>query len=250
MPVHLILLIHGLYGSPKNLSTTAEELHKAALAGSGRYESSSTSLQAKTEAEPELEGSDRQLEQDEVVVHIAKSFTGSHTWDGIDVNAEKAAKELDVEIEKLEGVGKRVDRISIMGYSLGGRELVVFLLVLGLLAGFCSPLLACTDSTDWTDWTDRCSWTTQEPSLIPVVARYLAGLLSAREGFFKRHRPVSFSTAATPHLGVVRYGSRFNTLIHTVGRRLFSRSGQQLYCLDTEWDGRGILEVLADPGAS
>jgi len=48
----------------------------------------------------------------------------------------------------------------------------------------------------------------------------------------------------------VKYGSTLNTLVHTVGRRLFSRSGQQLYCLDRDWDERAILEVLADPGTS
>jgi hypothetical protein len=83
-----------------------------------------------------------------------------------------------------------------------------------------------------------------------VVGRYLAGLLSARTGFFDKIRPVSFSTAATPHLGVLKYGSTLNTVVHTVGRRLFSRSGQQLYCLDKDeaWGGRALLQVMADPG--
>lgn len=82
-----------------------------------------------------------------------------------------------------------------------------------------------------------------------VVARYLVGLLHSRSpSFFDDRRPACFATAATPHLGVLKYGSRANTLVHTVGRRLFSRAGQQLYCLDKDWDGRSVLDVLADPG--
>lgn len=64
-PVHLILLIHGLYGTPANLSVVRAELEHAAQ-------------------ESELP----------VVIHITTSFTGSHTWDGIDVNAHRAAQEV------------------------------------------------------------------------------------------------------------------------------------------------------------
>ena len=67
-PVHLVILIHGLYGSPSNLKVVAEELAKAA--------------EAKEEGEYE------------VVVHLTKSFSGSHTWDGVDVNAHRAADEV------------------------------------------------------------------------------------------------------------------------------------------------------------
>ena len=123
MTIHLILLIHGLYGSPKNLSVTAEELHKAALSnGSNASSNLSTSTSASTSIADEDNIDEGIDEKDEVVVHIAKSFTGSHTWDGVDVNAERAAKELEGQIERLERSGKRVDRVSIMGYSLGGRE--------------------------------------------------------------------------------------------------------------------------------
>ena len=37
-------------------------------------------------------------------------------------------------------------------------------------------------------------------------------------------------------------------LMHTVGPLMFSRTGQQLFSLDKDWDGRCLLEVLADPG--
>ncbi|WVQ77408.1 hypothetical protein IAR50_007093 [Cryptococcus sp. DSM 104548] len=87
-------------------------------------------------------------------------------------------------------------------------------------------------------------------SLGGLIARYLIGLLHARQpSFFARHKPVSFSTAATPHLGVLKYGTTTNTVVHTIGRRLFSQTGKQLYNLDREpeWAGRSLLEVMSDP---
>ena len=96
MSVHLVILIHGLYGSPANLTVVAEEVAKAAATSHNG-------------------GNDF-----ETVVHICRSFTGSHTWDGIDVNAKRASHEIDEIIERLENQGKRVDKFSIMGYSLGG----------------------------------------------------------------------------------------------------------------------------------
>jgi pimeloyl-ACP methyl ester carboxylesterase len=98
MGVHLVVLIHGLYGSPNNLAVIHEELVKAA--------------DADVCASHNIE----------TVVHVCKSFTGSHTWDGIDVNAWKASQEVDEVIERLEGEGREVERFSVFGYSLGGCE--------------------------------------------------------------------------------------------------------------------------------
>ncbi|OWZ65360.1 hypothetical protein AYX15_03083 [Cryptococcus neoformans] len=87
-------------------------------------------------------------------------------------------------------------------------------------------------------------------SLGGLIGRYLIGLLHAQQpSFFARHRPVSFSTAATPHLGVLKYGTKTNSFVHSIGRKLFSHTGRQLYCMDheTEWGGRNLLEVMADP---
>ncbi len=64
-PVHLIILIHGLYGTPSNLAVIRSELEEA-----GRH--------------AELP----------IAAYTTTSFTGSHTWDGIDVNAHRAAKEV------------------------------------------------------------------------------------------------------------------------------------------------------------
>jgi hypothetical protein len=111
--VHLILLIHGLYGSPANLAVIKEEVIRAARSGS-----------RSTNSGPSGDDEDGHgPDQSDVVVLVATSFKGSHTWDGIDVNAHRASIEIDQEIERLRAQGRCVDRLSIMGYSLGGREL-------------------------------------------------------------------------------------------------------------------------------
>jgi len=111
--VHLVLLIHGLYGSPANLAVVREEVIRAARSGSN-------STQSGLSGDHEYESG---ADESDVVVLVATSFTGSHTWDGIDVNAHRASVEIDQEIERLRAEGRMVDRLSIMGYSLGGREL-------------------------------------------------------------------------------------------------------------------------------
>jgi hypothetical protein len=85
-------------------------------------------------------------------------------------------------------------------------------------------------------------------SLGGLIARALVGQLHARSpSFFTKHRPAAFTTIATPHLGVLKYGSWQSQWIHALGKRLFSRTGQQLYCLDTD-RGTPFLAVMAHPG--
>ncbi|OCF40533.1 hypothetical protein I317_05624 [Kwoniella heveanensis CBS 569] len=213
--VHLVILIHGLYGSTLNLSAVEQELLSLAAtsesASSSPTEprtSTSSSVGSGTTSQQREGGSSRIPARDgvETIVYLPKGIKGARTWDGIDVCAQRIAEEVDKEIERLQDEGKDVIGFSVMGYSLGG-----------------------------------------------LIARYLIGILYARQpSFFARHKPVSFSTAATPHLGVLKYGTLTNTVVHTVGRRVFSRTGRQLYVQDkeAEWGGRGLLEVMADPGAS
>ncbi|CAK9783569.1 DUF676-domain-containing protein [Cutaneotrichosporon oleaginosum] len=87
-------------------------------------------------------------------------------------------------------------------------------------------------------------------SLGGMVARYLVGLLEARTpSFFDKHIPVSFTTIATPHLGVARYNTLLSNVVFWLGARLLSRSGEQMHLVDTysEMDPRPLLEVMADP---
>lgn len=63
--VHLIVLIHGLYGTPINLAVVKAELDNA--------------------------GQDAEVP---IASFVTTSFTGSHTWDGVDVNAYRTVQEV------------------------------------------------------------------------------------------------------------------------------------------------------------
>ncbi|KAL1411241.1 hypothetical protein Q8F55_002192 [Vanrija albida] len=217
-PVHLVVLLHGLYGAPANLwclEAEARALHAELREGSG-----GASGDAKARSDDD---DDAAVTAPQLAVLVAKSYVGQRTWDGIDVNAHRAADEvspmanghgddvadvqIDEEIARLDAEGKDVVAFSVTGYSLGG-----------------------------------------------LIARALIGHLHARSpSFFTTHRPASFSTIATPHLGVLRYGSWKNTAVHAIGQHLFSRTGRHLYLLDTDkalpkrGKNRPLLAVLTDP---
>jgi hypothetical protein len=131
---HLVLLIHGLYGNPGNLGVLKDELEAAhrqsrgedrhRRKGKGKEEeleleehqneddpllggtsatssivSASSSRLSNTGAAVDLgDLSSGAMGGDSdavgLKVLVAKSFCGSHTWDGIDVNAQRAAKEV------------------------------------------------------------------------------------------------------------------------------------------------------------
>jgi hypothetical protein len=123
--VHLIVLIHGLYGNPDNLKVVKEELERA----SGQGTSSDASKYQdgeEDEVEDLLDPSSSASSSStrsrrsrlEVKILVCKSFTGSHTWDGIDVNAHKAAGEIDEVIKELEGEGKAVEVFSVVSPPL------------------------------------------------------------------------------------------------------------------------------------
>jgi hypothetical protein len=113
------------------------------------------------------------------------------------------AKEIEDKLEDLGRDGYRINKISVVGYSLGG-----------------------------------------------LVARYAIGLLY-HKGYFERIKPMTFTTFATPHLGV-RTPSRgySNHLWNVFGARTLSTSGRQLFTIDDFREtGRSILDVMTDPNS-
>nr|KIR83289.1 lipid particle protein [Cryptococcus tetragattii IND107] len=173
--VHVVLLIHGLWGSPAHLAEAKQELEAAWGEGEG----------------------------EELVVMVAGGMTSQLTYDGIDVCASRVAWELDEKVKELDAHGKHVAKFSLAGYSLGG-----------------------------------------------LVARYLVGLLHSRSpSFFRLHKPVAFSTLASPHYGIPRYNTLLSTVLCWLGARIMSRSGEQLYVVDryADDDPRPLLEIMADP---
>lgn len=51
---------------------------------------------------------------------VAKRNSGNFTYDGIELGGERVCQEIEEEIEKLAKAGKEIERLSIVGYSLGG----------------------------------------------------------------------------------------------------------------------------------
>ena len=117
-PVHLILLVHGLYGSPANLKTILEEVHRAAANldehdlpsqdKDGEYDETASEISVDEQINGPRGSTDLK-----VVTYASCSFTGSHTWDGTDVNAHRAAKEVDDEIDRL-----REERMDVVAFSI------------------------------------------------------------------------------------------------------------------------------------
>ena len=86
---HLCVLVHGLWGNTTHLNYVAKSLRE-------RYD-------------------DEQL-----IVYSAKRNTGSLTYDGVEIGAERVAKEVEDIVEELGRDGHKVTRFSVVGYSLGG----------------------------------------------------------------------------------------------------------------------------------
>ncbi|KAH8671110.1 putative serine esterase-domain-containing protein [Xylariales sp. PMI_506] len=87
-------------------------------------------------------------------------------------------------------------------------------------------------------------------SLGGLVARYAIGILGAR-GVLDKVKPMTFTTFASPHLGVrAPLLGWHNHVWNVVGARTLSMSGRQLFLVDEFRDtGRPLLAVLADPGS-
>ncbi|AAW43063.2 hypothetical protein CNBD5510 [Cryptococcus deneoformans B-3501A] len=216
--VHLVLLIHGLWGCPAHLSVAKEELEAAWVAShSASHSAASTPRTPRTHAQVSGPAEDPVItktlqvpthhaegeEQEELVIMIAGGMTSQLTYDGIDVCASRVAWEVDEKVRELESQHKQVVKFSVTGYSLGG-----------------------------------------------LVARYLLGLLHSRSpSFFDTHKPISFSTLSSPHYGIPRYNTLLSTTLCWLGARIMSRSGEQLYVVDkySEDDPRPLLEIMADP---
>ncbi|OCF58917.1 lipid particle protein [Kwoniella mangroviensis CBS 10435] len=118
--VHLVVLIHGLWGSPNHLSVAQEELEKA-WSGDENGQKVSQDVDGPSDdpiITSKIQNEDK--ENGELVIMIAGGMTSQLTYDGVDVCASRVAFEVDQKIKELEGEGKKVDKFSVMGYSLGG----------------------------------------------------------------------------------------------------------------------------------
>ncbi|GJN92027.1 hypothetical protein Rhopal_005055-T1 [Rhodotorula paludigena] len=123
-PVHLVTVLHGLWGQPSHVAYIVESVTRHASRPSA----------------PRSHARDRSPERSKpstdddikVVVHTPETnaVSWAHTYDGIDVCADRVVDEIDDECKRIELDGGKVERFSIVGYSLGG---LVARYVLGLL---------------------------------------------------------------------------------------------------------------------
>lgn len=86
---HLCVLVHGLWGNGSHLNYLTTSLR------------------------------DR-FPEDELVILVCKRNASSFTYDGIEVGGERVTREIEDTIEELKRDGIKIDRFSIVGYSLGG----------------------------------------------------------------------------------------------------------------------------------
>ncbi|KAI9163062.1 lipase/serine esterase [Paramyrothecium foliicola] len=86
---HLCVLVHGLWGNPKHLSNIAKALRS-------RYS------------------------PDELYLLLARRNSGSFTYDGIERGGERVCAEIEEEMRLIEQRGGKIQKLSIVGYSLGG----------------------------------------------------------------------------------------------------------------------------------
>ena len=86
---HLVVLIHGLWGNPSHLNHLSTSLRKA-------------------------------YSEDQLHILVAKSNATNLTYDGIELGGERTTHEIEAKIEELETQGRKITKLSIVGYSLGG----------------------------------------------------------------------------------------------------------------------------------
>jgi len=96
--VHLVTIVHGMWGNPDNVATVAEII---------------TTVYNERKAAGAIDG----IELD---VLSAQTNYANHTYDGIDWCGERVVDEIVERVHKLEDEGKAVHRFSLAGYSLGG----------------------------------------------------------------------------------------------------------------------------------
>lgn len=111
MGIHLVILVHGLWGTVAHFDYVCSQLesYNALIHDSGG------------EIDHDLLKSNKQNNRNQVVVYRTTTNQGYFTYDGIDVCGTRVANEISSEVDYLnEIVPEAVKEISIVGYSLGG----------------------------------------------------------------------------------------------------------------------------------
>ncbi|SNX85940.1 uncharacterized protein MEPE_04649 [Melanopsichium pennsylvanicum] len=231
LKVHLVVIHHGLWGTPQNtsfLTSTLAKYHGGTISPASASTlvppESLDTIATHADSHPNSKRGDIRL-----VVLNSGVNAGDFTYDGIDWCGERLVTDVYAEVKRIEqeeeainegeeedtgasrGNGEaRVVKLSLIGYSLGGL-IVRYAAGVMLSDGFFSMLLADQNSSS--------------------AAKKKRTQLS----FQSRPTPASLSTIATPHLGITETGSTFSKVAKYVGSRSLGRSGKQLYLADRGW---------------
>ncbi|KAI0766616.1 putative serine esterase-domain-containing protein [Trametes elegans] len=196
--VHLLLLIHGMWGNPSHLA----EMRRVIDERHGQ-------------AESEKGPNDERLH-----ILVAETNRDDGTYDGIDWGGERVAEELYEAIRDLEKEGKKVTRFSVTGYSLGG---LIARYVVGILhqRGFFNNVTPVNFNTIATPHVGLPRY----PTLISSVANYLGPKLLSRTGeqFFLVDK---WSQNGRPLLEVMADPQRlfFQALTHFAHVRIYANT--------------------------
>ncbi|BGO88545.1 hypothetical protein NBRC10512_003357 [Rhodotorula toruloides] len=185
-PVHLVTVLHGLWGSPTHIAYVVDSITRHAArpsAPKSRARDSSPTRAAEKKVE--------------VVVLAPRTNAESfaHTYDGIDVCADRVVEEIDAEVQRIEEDGGKVERFSIVGYSLGG---LVARYVLGLLDSRTPSFFSTVRPVNFTTFASPALGIPQYKSFWSRTFRFLGSRLLSRTGnqLYERDRflPARFNS--------------------------------------------------------
>ena len=189
------------------------------------------------------------------MVLCPKTNEGDLTYDGIDNCAERAVEEIDAFIADLaNGRLPKVDTVSSSGSSTPSNASSADLLAhekKGKKAVKGKDKAQLED--DKIDGEPRkvTRFSILGYSLGGLIARFAIGLLYSRSpSFFEVVEPCNFTTFASPAIGIPRFPGKLSWLFSSLGSRLLSRTGEQLYATDDYLNGRPLIEVITQPGTS
>ncbi|ORY90238.1 putative serine esterase-domain-containing protein [Leucosporidium creatinivorum] len=167
-PVHLCVVLHGLWGNPSHIGYVCRSLAAKAGASSPQSRKRATSpTRSTTDVTPTL------------VVLPAKLNAETRTYDGIDLCAERVVQEIDEELKRIEEEGGKVERFSIVGYSLGG---LVARYVLGLLESRTPSFFADVRPVNFTTFASPAIGIPRYDSTWSRIFRFLGARLLSRSG--------------------------------------------------------------------
>lgn len=237
---HLVVLVHGLWGTTNHMEYIQTQLEKKYSNNNNNNEDSNDTTDTS------------------VVVYIAKSFEFYYTYDGIDVCGTRVANEIEQEINRLNSTknnndnnnnkssssSSRVTKLSIIGYSLGG---LISRYCIGLLyqRGLFDPI-PIEDNNEQQEEEPEAEEDNDDEENQNTQPSKIKKRSPRPRKTPKGITPVTFTTFASPHVGVLALGTGpLAYLYNAVAPHVLSYTSRQL-CLADDFP---IFDVVLKNGA-